>query len=86
MPQSTVTEKGQTTVPAQVRKAMNLTPHQKIQWDIQPEWFGSGTLSQSSALDLFGSLKPNKAFPGLREEKDAVRGEIARNAAKKGDR
>ena len=85
MPQSTVTEKGQTTVPAQVRKAMNLTPHQKIQWDIQPD--GSALVrSQSSALDLFGSLKPNKAFPGLREEKDAVRGEIARNAAKKGDR
>lgn len=82
MPQSTVTEKGQTTVPVQVRKALNLSPHQKIQWDIQPD--GSALVrTQPSALDLYASLKPKKAYPGAREEKDAVRGEVARKAAKR---
>jgi len=83
MPQSTVTEKGQTTVPVQVRKSMNLSPHQKIQWEIQPD--GSVLVRpQPSALDLYGSLKPKAAFPGTREEKDAVRRAIAQQAAKEG--
>ncbi|MEW6235872.1 MAG: type II toxin-antitoxin system PrlF family antitoxin [Candidatus Omnitrophota bacterium] len=83
MPQSTVTEKGQTTVPVQVRKAMNLTPHQKIQWEIQPD--GSVLVRpQSSALDLYGSLKPKKIFPGIREEKESVRRAVAHQAAKEG--
>ncbi|RJP18468.1 MAG: hypothetical protein C4527_28900 [Candidatus Omnitrophota bacterium] len=68
MTQSTITDKGQTTVPVQVRKAMNLKPHQKVQWEIQPD--GSAVVRpQISALELFGSLKSDVPFPGIHEEK-----------------
>jgi len=83
MPQSTLTEKGQTTVPVQIRKAMNLIPHQKIQWVFHPNGYAL-VRPQPSALDLYGSLKPKKAFPGIQEEKEAVRRAVAKQAAKEG--
>ncbi len=83
MQQSTITEKGQTTIPSQVREALNLKPHQKIQWDIQPD--GSVLVRpQPSALDLFESLKSDIAFPGIREEKEAVHRAIADESVKEG--
>jgi antitoxin PrlF len=79
MPQSTLTDKGQTTIPARVRKAMNLQPHQQIVWDVQPD--GSAIVRpQRSALELFGSLKPKVPFPGIKAEKEAAQRAMAEEA------
>jgi antitoxin PrlF len=83
MPQSTLTDKGQTTVPAEVREALKVKPRQQLDWTIQD----NGTVivrPQPSALDLFGALKPAKPFPGLKAEKDAVKKLTASQAAKEG--
>jgi AbrB family looped-hinge helix DNA binding protein len=34
MPVSTITSKGQTTVPKEVRDALNLTPGDKLTWEV----------------------------------------------------
>ena len=83
MPQSTLTDKGQTTVPAEVREALKVKPRQQLEWTIQDN--GTAIVRpQPSALDLFGTLKPSKPFPGLKAEKDAVKKLAASQTAKEG--
>ncbi len=83
MPQSTLTEKGQTTVRVEVRKAMNLKPQQQLIWEVQTDG-ATIVRPQPSALDLFDSLKPKKKFPGTKKEKEAVRKAAANQAANEG--
>ena len=83
MPQSTLTDKGQTTVPVEIRTALKMKPRGQLDWSLQPD----GTVivrPQPSALDVFGTLKPTKAFPGIEGEKRAVQKLIAERAAKEG--
>ena len=76
MIESTVTDKGQTTVPREVREAHGIKPRQRLQWDIEAD--GTATVRpEPSALALFGSLRTRKKFPGLKAEKAAVRGHVA---------
>ncbi|PYJ03946.1 MAG: hypothetical protein DME25_10840 [Verrucomicrobia bacterium] len=83
MPQSTLTDKGQTTVPAEVREALKIKPRQQLEWTVQDN--GTAIVRpQPSALDLFGSLKPAKRYPGLKSEKEAVKRLTADQAAKEG--
>ena len=83
MPQSTITEKGQTTVPLEIREALKIPAGSRIEWSIQKD--GSAIVRpQPNPLDLFGSLKPSKAFPGRESEKAAVTKRIAAQAAKEG--
>ncbi len=83
MLQSTLTDKGQTTVPAEVREALGVKPRQQLEWSIRKD--GSAVVRpRPSAMGLFGSLKPRKKFPGARKEKEAVRRAIAEQAAKEG--
>ncbi|MFT5190241.1 MAG: antitoxin PrlF [Verrucomicrobiales bacterium] len=83
MVESTLTDKGQTTVPRQVREALGLKPRSRLQWDIEED----GTVivkPEPSALTLFGSLKSKVPFPGIKEEKDAVCEIMASEAAQEG--
>jgi AbrB family looped-hinge helix DNA binding protein len=80
MLESTVTDKGQTTVPKEVREALGIRPRQRLQWDLAKD--GSVTVRpEPSALPLYGSLKPQKKFAGIREEKAALRKHVARKAS-----
>ena len=83
MPRSTLTDKGQTTVPVEVRAALKMKPRAQLNWSIQSD----GTVivrPQPSALGLFGSLKTTKPFPGVKAEKKAVQRLIAERAAREG--
>jgi antitoxin PrlF len=83
MPQSTLTDKGQTTVPREVRAALKVKPRQRLEWLVRAD--GTAVVRcQPNALELFGSLKPAKPFPGLKEEKEAMRRAAAAQAAKEG--
>jgi antitoxin PrlF len=83
MLESTVTDKGQTTVPKEVRDALGIKPRQRLQWDLSPD--GTAVVrAEPSALNLFGSLKSHKKYPGVQEEKAAARKYAAsRSVAKK---
>jgi bifunctional DNA-binding transcriptional regulator/antitoxin component of YhaV-PrlF toxin-antitoxin module len=83
MSQSTITDKFQTTIPLAVRLALKLKPRQRISYEVRPD--GSAVLRPEQGLDeLFGSLKLKKPAKSSREEKEAARHAMAREAAKEG--
>ena len=80
---STLTDKGQTTVPQEIRDALKVKPRQRLTWSLQDD--GSAVVRpQGSALELFGSLKSAKKFRGREAEREEVAKAIARHAAKEG--
>ncbi len=83
MSTSTLTDKGQTTVPQEIREALKVKPRQRLTWSVRDD----GTVvvrPQPGALDLFGSLKSPKKFPGRAAERDATARAAGRHAAKEG--
>jgi bifunctional DNA-binding transcriptional regulator/antitoxin component of YhaV-PrlF toxin-antitoxin module len=83
MATSALTDKGQTTVPQEIRRALKVKPRQRLSWSLRDD----GTVlvrPQPSALDLFGRLKSPKKFPGRAAEREAVVRAAARHAAKEG--
>jgi bifunctional DNA-binding transcriptional regulator/antitoxin component of YhaV-PrlF toxin-antitoxin module len=80
---STLTDKGQTTVPQKIRDALKVKPRQRLTWELQED--GSVVVRpQRSALDLFGSLKSPKKFPGRAAERQDVSRAVGKHAAKEG--
>jgi bifunctional DNA-binding transcriptional regulator/antitoxin component of YhaV-PrlF toxin-antitoxin module len=80
---STLTDKGQTTVPQEIREALKVKPRQRLSWSLRDD----GTMvvrPHPSALDLFGSLKSPKKFPGRAAERETAARAAARQAAKEG--
>lgn len=78
---STLTDKGQTTVPQEIREALKVKPRQRLTWSVRDD--GTAIVRpQPSAVHLFGSLKSRKKFPGRAAERSAVARAVARHAAK----
>ena len=68
MTQSTITDRFQTTIPQNVRKALNLTPRQRVSYELRPD--GSAVMRPVPRLDdLFGSLKLTRPVASAAEEK-----------------
>jgi bifunctional DNA-binding transcriptional regulator/antitoxin component of YhaV-PrlF toxin-antitoxin module len=83
MTQSTITDKFQTTIPLEVRQALNLLPRQRVSYEVRAD--GSAVLRPVPRLDsLFGSLKVNRPVADSRTEKLAAREAIAQEAATEG--
>lgn len=82
MMQSTITDKFQTTIPVEVRRALKLKPRQRVSYEIRAD--GSAVLRPAPGLDeLFGSIKIKRPVASPAEEKQAARQAIARDAADK---
>jgi len=82
MTQSTITDKFQTTIPLEVRRALKLSARQKVTYEIRQD--GSAILRPVPQLDdLFGSLKV-KRVGTPKEEKRAARLGLARDAVNEG--
>lgn len=60
MSESTVTAKGQTTVPQPVRDAMHALTGTKLVWSVMPDGTAIVRAKSSSILDLVGMLKAPK--------------------------
>ena len=79
---STLTDKGQTTVPQEIREALKVKPRQQLTWSLRED--GSVIVRpQPSALGLFASLKSSKKFTGRAAEREAAMRSVARHATKK---
>lgn len=86
---STVTTKGQTTVPEPVRTALGLQIGKMLVWELTPGENGRQrlTVHPSPSLDeLAGCLKSDVPFVGIREEKRAAREARVRRAASRDKR
>ena len=60
MSESTITAKGQTTVPQQVRERIGAGPGTRLVWHVMPDGGLIVRAKTHSVLDLAGSLKPPK--------------------------
>ena len=60
MAESTITAKGQTTVPAQVREQVGATPGTRLVWHVMPDGSITVRAKTKSILDMAGSLKAPK--------------------------
>ncbi len=60
MAESTITAKGQTTVPAQVREQIGAVPGTRLVWHVMPDGSVIVRAKTESILDLAGILKPPK--------------------------
>jgi antitoxin PrlF len=68
---STVTDKGQTTVPQKVREAMGVEPRQRLVWEVRKD--GSAIVRpMPSVMELAGSLKSDVSFSNIRDETNAA--------------
>jgi bifunctional DNA-binding transcriptional regulator/antitoxin component of YhaV-PrlF toxin-antitoxin module len=81
MNSSTITDKGQTTVPLEIRKALGLRPRQKITWTIEHN--NAVVRPQSSALQLFGVLK-GKRRRDSSQQRTTTQRRVAKHAALEG--
>lgn len=81
--QSTITDRFQTTIPVEVRLALNLSPRQRVSYEVRPD--GSAVIRRVPRLDqLFGSVTLNRPVASVREERQAASGAMARDAASEG--
>ncbi|MDD4945131.1 type II toxin-antitoxin system PrlF family antitoxin [Rhodoferax sp.] len=62
MSESTMTVKGQTTVPQPIREAMHIQPGSRLTWNLMPDGTAIVRAKTKSVLDLAGMLK---APPGI---------------------
>jgi antitoxin PrlF len=60
MAQSTMTSKGQTTVPAEVRAALHAEPGTRLEWHVTPDGDVIVRAKTLSVLDLAGSVKTKR--------------------------
>ncbi|MCH2240501.1 MAG: type II toxin-antitoxin system PrlF family antitoxin [Aquabacterium sp.] len=60
MSESTITTKGQTTVPAEVRDRLGAQPGTRLVWNLMPDGSVSIRVKSGSIMDLAGSLKAPK--------------------------
>ena len=60
MTESTITAKGQTTVPAEVRALVNAVPGTRLVWSVTPDGSIVVRAKTKSILDMAGMLKPPK--------------------------
>lgn len=58
MTESTITAKGQTTVPAEVRALVHAKPGTKLIWSVTPDGTIIVRAKTKSILDMAGMLKP----------------------------
>jgi antitoxin PrlF len=73
MSESTITAKGQTTVPRQIREHLGAGPGTRLVWHVMP---GGGLIVRAkthSVLELAGSLKSPKKRPVPLEAMNAWR-------------
>jgi AbrB family looped-hinge helix DNA binding protein len=73
MPESTVTAKGQTTVPVQVRELLGAKPGARLVWHAMPNGVVIVRAKTRSVLDLAGLLKRPKGKPVAIEDMNAWR-------------
>ena len=73
MSESTLTVKGQTTVPQPIRDALHARPGTKLQWHLMPDGTIVVRAKTKSILDLAGMLKAPKGKKVRIEDMNAWR-------------
>ncbi len=72
MSESTLTTKGQTTVPQPIRDALQAVSGTKLLWNLMPDGTIIVRAKNKSILDLAGMLKAPKALKGKKVSIEAM--------------
>ncbi len=72
MSESTLTFKGQTTVPQPIRDALSVTAGAKLLWNLMPDGTIIVRAKNKSILDLAGMLVPPKSLKGKKVSTDSM--------------
>jgi antitoxin PrlF len=73
MSESTITIKGQTTVPQSIRAALQAQSGTKLLWNLMPDGTVTVRVKNKSILDLAGMLKAPKGKKALVKDMNAWR-------------
>ena len=73
MSESTITVKGQTTVPLPIRDALHVQPGTKLQWTLMPDGTIIVRAKTKALIDLAGMLKASKGKKVRTEDMNAWR-------------
>jgi bifunctional DNA-binding transcriptional regulator/antitoxin component of YhaV-PrlF toxin-antitoxin module len=77
MTTSTLTGKGQTTVPLEIRQALGIAPRQRLVWELRRD--GSAVVRAiPSVMELAGCLKSEIPFTSLQDETEAATAALGR--------
>ena len=74
--ETTLTQKGQVTIPLEVRRLMGLEPHDRVRFEIEGDTVRI-TKASSRLLKWYGSVKPQKKP----EDWQTIRDEFAKGVA-----
>lgn len=72
MSESTLTIKGQTTVPQPIRDALHVSAGAKLLWNLMPDGTIIVRAKNKSILDLAGMLKAPKSLKGKKVSIEAM--------------
>jgi AbrB family looped-hinge helix DNA binding protein len=78
MPSSTVTSKGQITIPKEIRDALGLDAGDRLSFRIREDGVVEATVENVDLLSLYGILKPKVKGVSLDEMDKAIRKEASR--------
>ena len=70
---STITDRGQTTIPAAVRKALKLKPRQRLTYEVRQDGVLIRPETESLMMDLAGCLKSKVPAAAKTEEREQAR-------------
>ena len=78
---SMITKKGQTTIPAKIRKALNLEPGDALRYEL-----GKGEVIvkpiRGSILDVAGSVRPRRRPEDFKKIREKTKATVARHIVK----
>jgi len=77
MQKSTITSKGQLTIPKQIRDRLGLKPGDRLAFDIEDGSMRLRVEKRSTLEDLRGSLSAERRYPGREAEREAARKHVA---------
>ncbi|MDO8616356.1 MAG: AbrB/MazE/SpoVT family DNA-binding domain-containing protein [Dehalococcoidia bacterium] len=85
MRETTITTKGQVTIPAEVRKRLGLKPRDKVRFEVEGD---AATLrkSKSRILDMYGSVQPRTRPEDFRRLRDEFEQGVAEEALSEDER
>lgn len=77
---STITVKGQTTVPKEIRKALNLKPGDRLLYELEKN-HAILTPIRGTILDVAGTVKPKRHPEDYKKVRKETKKAVARHAA-----
>lgn len=79
---STVTSKGQVTIPKIVRDALGIMEKDKLLFIVEGDRATLIPLLQRPITELFGALPANRSYPGHQAIRDAIHAELGERVAR----